>query len=110
MYFLGKGLVQIEQIYHATNTSLNTLGLHSVMAQVPKVNIYVIYVLWTMSVPSRMVVNKTDIMWGTKDSLDNVEVKTILVIQPFRRIFPSQIMVANLQRLSAFTKGTQTSD
>lgn len=36
-----------------------------------------------MSVLSRMMINKTNIMRGSKGSLDNVEVKTILAIQPF---------------------------
>lgn len=77
---LGKVLVQTEQICHATPG--NTLGLHSVLAQLPEVNVYVICVLWAMSVPSRMMINKTIIMWRTKDSLDNVEVKAISAIQP----------------------------
>lgn len=60
-----------------------------------------------MSVPSRLV---KLILCEAKGSLDNVGVKKILAIQPFRRIFPSQIMVANSQRQSASTQGIQTFD
>lgn len=60
-----------------------------------------------MSVPPRLI---KLILCEGKGSFDNVEVKIILAFQPFRRIFPNQIMVAKLQRRSAFTKGNQTSD
>lgn len=59
---------------------VSTLGLSSFMAQAPKVNVYIVCVLRPMSIPSRMLFNKTTIICRTKGYLGIMEVKTILAI------------------------------